>query len=425
MPLTDSAIRSAKPGAKPMKMTDAAGMYLSLQPTGARWWRLDYRINGKRKTLSLGTYPKVSLKEARDRRDEARKLVANGVDPSQARRTAKNQGSVEAANTFEAVAIEWMVKMGGQWAPSHYSKVLLRLKNDVFPWIGASPIAAIQATDLRRVLDRIQERGALDTAHRCLQTCSQIYGYAIATDRTQFNPCPSLKASLTPAVRKHFPTLVDPTAVGTLLRTLDTYMQGSPLTRAALKLAPLVFLRPGELRSAEWAHIDLSTGLMSIPGNKMKMGQPLIVPLSKQAVTVLEELRPLTGKGKYVFPCARSASRPMSSGTIGAAMQRMGIPKDEMSPHGFRAMARTILDEGLNIRPDFVEHQLAHSVKDPNGRAYNRTSFLAERRQMMQDWADHLDALKSGKPKVAQSRAKNRRPAETAVRRLRPYETRT
>lgn len=395
MALTNVSIQSAKPKDKPYKLFDGGGMYLEVAPSGSKWWRLKYRIDGKEKRISLGTYPEISLKDARERRGLARKQLANGVDPSASRKAAKVARVSECTNTLEAVAREWFSKHSTGWATSHSSKVIGRLQNDVFPWLGQRPAAEITAPELLAVLRRIEERGAIDTAHRVHQNLSQIFRYAIATGRAERNPAPDLQGALPRAQQRHFAAIVDPKAIGGLLRAIDGY-QGAFPTKCALKLAPLVFLRPGELRTAEWSEIDLERAEWSLPAEKMKMREAHLVPLSTQAVSILRELQALTGSERYLFPSARTKSRPMSNNAILSALRRMGFGKEEMSGHGFRAMARTILDEVLQVRPDFIEHQLAHTVRDPNGRAYNRTTHLAERRKMMQVWADYLDSLKAG-----------------------------
>ena len=395
MALTDTAARSAKPQAKPYKLSDSGGMYLEVAPSGGKWWRLKYRIDGKEKRISLGVYPEVSLKEARDRRDEARKLLAKGIDPSAHKQATKAATASQRANTLEAVGREWYQVNESSWVPTYSVKILSRLERLVFPYLGSRPIAEITAPEMLEILRRIEATGAVESAHRTRNYCSQIFRYAIATGRAERNPAQDLLGTLTPTTPKHLAAVTDPNKVGELLRAIDGY-SGTLAVKCALRLAPLVFVRPGELRAAEWAEIDLEAGEWNIPGERMKMGQPHLVPLSRQAVEILREIQPLTGNGRFVFPSARTKGRPMSDNAILAALRRMGIGKDEMTGHGFRAMARTILDEVLGVRPDFIEHQLAHAVRDPNGRAYNRTAHRAERHVMMQKWADYLDGLKAG-----------------------------
>ncbi|WP_376697247.1 tyrosine-type recombinase/integrase [Wenzhouxiangella sp. EGI_FJ10305] len=393
MPLTDTAIRNAKPADKARKLFDERGLYLEVAPSGGKWWRLKYRFGGKEKRISLGVYPDVALKEARERRDEARKLLANDIDPSEHRRTQKAAQHDRAANSFEAVAREWHTKHLPSWTEKHAETIIRRLELNVFPWLGGKPIADITAPQLLPVIRRIEERGALETAHRVLGCCGQVFRYAVATGRAERDPSGDLRGALPPVKSRHFAAVTDPNKIPAVLRAIDGY-EGTLPVRCALRLAPLVFVRPGELRKAEWADIDLDAAEWRYTVTKTNTHH--IVPLSRQAVAILRELEPLTGRGRYVFPSARSPKRPMSDNAVLAAMRRMGIGKDEMSGHGFRAMARTILDEVLGFRPDYIEHQLAHAVRDPNGRAYNRTAYLPERRKMMQAWADYLDALKDG-----------------------------
>lgn len=391
--LTPSAVANAKPQAAPYKLRDERGMYLLIQPDGARWWRFDYRRpdTAKRNTLSLGTFPDVSLKQARVRRDVARTLVADGIDPGERRKAE----AIAGADTFEAVAREWIAKHSTRWAASHTDKIMRRLERDVFPWIGNKPIAKLTAPDVLAVLRRIEARGSVETAHRALQNCGQAFRYGVATGHVAADVTRDLRGSLTPWKKGHYASITEPEKVGDLLRAIDG-LTGSYIVAAALKLGALLFVRPGELRKAEWTEIDLDAAEWNIPAAKMKMRQPHLVPLSAQAVAILRELQPLTGGGRYVFPGARSAKLPLSDMALNAALRRMGFDKDTMTTHGFRAMARTILDERLGFRPDFIEHQLAHAVRDPNGRAYNRTAHLAERGKMMQAWADYLDALRTG-----------------------------
>ncbi len=394
MPLSDTQCKTAKPKEKPYKMTDEKGLYLLVAVSGGKWWRFNYRFEQKHKTLSMGTYPETSLKQAREKRDEARKLVAAGIDPGVNRKASKAAKEGEIANSFEIVAREWHTKQSTSWVDSHSEKIIRRLERDIFPWLGHLPISAITAPEILETLQRIEDRGAIETAHRAHQNCSQVFRYAIATGRATYNPAPDLKGALSPVKSNHLAAITDPQIIGDLLRAIDSY-QGSFVTKSALRLAPLVFVRPGELRAAEWIEFNIEKAEWNIPATRMKMREPHLVPLSSQAINILKELHSLTGSGRYVFPSARTTQRPMSDNAILAALRRMGFSKDEMSGHGFRAMARTVLDEVLQIRPDFIEHQLAHAVRDPNGRAYNRTAHKAERHKMMQQWADYLDTLKN------------------------------
>jgi integrase len=393
MPLTDTAVRTAKPAAKSRKIFDGGGLYLEVSPAGGKWWRLKYRFGGKENRLSLGVYPDVSLKDARERRDEARKLLALGTDPSDNRKAAKLVRADRAANSFEVLTREWFDKYSTNWAKTHSDRIIARFERDVFPWIGGRPIAEITAPELLATVRRIEARGALETAHRALSTCGQVFRYAVATGRAERDPTGDLRGALPPFKGNHFAAITDPKRVGQLLREIEGY-QGTYAVNCALRLAPLVFVRPGELRFAQWADIDLDAAEWRYTATKTDT--PHIVPLATQAVAILRELHAVTGQGQYLFPSARSPRRAMSDNAILAALRRMGIAKDEMSGHGFRAMARTILDEVLGVRPDLIEHQLAHAVRDPNGRAYNRTAHLPERKKMMQQWADYLDKLKAG-----------------------------
>lgn len=392
MPLTDTAIRKIKPAAKTQRLFDGGGLYLEVSPNGGKWWRQKYRFLGKEKRLAHGTYPEVSLAEAREKRDAARKLLATGIDPGEHKKAIKAATSERAANSFEVVAREWLGKR--DWVESYKVKVTAWLDNDVFPWIGTRPIEGLKAPDFLKVARRIESRGAMESAHRVLQNCGQVMRYAIATGRAERNPVADLKGALSPAPERHHAAITETAGIGGLLRAIDGY-KGSAVTRAAMRMAPLVFVRPGELRHAEWSEIDLDAAEWSISADKMKMRQPHLVPLSRQAIAILEDIQPLTSRSRYVFPGGRSIQQPMSNNAINAALRRMGFDKDTMTAHGFRAMARTILDEVLHFRPDYIEHQLAHAVRDPNGRAYNRTSHLPERRKMMQAWADYLDNLKA------------------------------
>jgi integrase len=403
MTLTDTKIRNAKPSDKPTRLFDERGLYLEVSPAGGKWWRLKYRFGGREKRLSLGVYPDVTLKDARERRDAARKLLGDGVDPSENRKAIRSAQSDRAANSFEVVTREWFGKYSPGWADSHASRVIRLFERDIFPWIGGRPIAEITAPELLTVIRRIENRGALETAHRARTNCGQVLRYAVATGRCERDPSGDLRGALPPAKGKHFAATTEPSKLAGILRAMDGY-EGDLTVRCALRLAPLVFVRPGELRTAEWKDMDLDAAEWRY--TVTKTDAPHIVPLSRQAIAILRELQPLTGEGHFVFPGARTNRRPMSDNAILAAMRRMGIGKEEMTGHGFRAVARTILDEVLGFRPDFIEHQLAHAVRDPNGRAYNRTAHLPERRKMMQKWADYLDKLKAGAEVVEINQAK-------------------
>lgn len=383
---SDTAIRKAKPTDKTQRLFDGGGLYLEITPAGGKLWRQKYRFGGKEKRLAHGTYPEVSLAEARERRDDARKLLAAGTDPGEHKKAEKQAGEDRAANNFEAVAREWFGKFAPNWAASHAGKIMGRLENDLFPWIGSRPVAEIKAPELLRCLRRIESRGALETAHRVLQNAGQVFRYAIATGRADRDPSTDLRGALAPWKPQHYPAPTDPKAVGELLRAIDGYTGGN-VVKAMLRLAPLVFVRPGELRQAEWAEIDLEAAEWNIPAHKMKMREPHMVPLSRQAIEILTDLQPLTGNRAHVFPGGHDPRKPISEAALNAALRRMGYDKTTMTAHGFRAIARTLLDEELGFRPDIIEHQLAHAVRDPNGRAYNRTAHLAARRKMMQAWA--------------------------------------
>jgi integrase len=393
MALTDIAVRKAKPGPKSRKMYDGDGLYLEVTPAGGKWWRFRYTFGGKSKLLSMGTYPDVGLAKARERRGEARRLLVDGIDPGEHRKATRAMQAERAANSFEAVAREWYMKMAPTWNAAHGSRIIRRLERDIFPWLGARPVADVSAPELLRAIRRIEQRGALETAHRALQNCGQVLRYAVATGRAERDSSGDLRGALPPVRGTHFAAVTDPKEIAILLRTIDGY-EGTFPVRCALRLAPLVFVRPGELRQAEWSDIDLDAAEWRFHVTKTRTDH--IVPLSRQAVAILAELRALTGNGRYAFPGARSHERPMSDNALNAAMRRLDIPRDKMSTHGFRAMARTVLDEVLGFRVDLIEHQLAHAVRDANGRAYNRTAHLPERRRMMQAWADWLDRQRDG-----------------------------
>jgi integrase len=393
MALTDVKVRNAKPGEKQIKLTDGDGMYLLITPSGGKCWRLKYRFEGKEKVLAFGTYPEVSLSEAREKRFAARKQLANGIDPNAVKKAKKAAVETATENCFEVVAREWHEKFKSTWSEEHAGTIMSRLEQNVFPWLGKMTIGDIEAPDVLSVLRRVEERRAFETAHRIKSIFGQVFRYAIATSRVKRDVAADLKGALSPTNEKHHAAVTDPKKVAPLLRAIAGY-QGGFIVRSALQFASLVFVRPGELRHAEWSEINLDAAEWNIPAEKMKLKRAHLVPLSRQSVVILLELHHLTGRGRYVFPTVRSAARPMSENTVNAALRGMGYGSDEMTGHGFRAMARTMLDEVLQFRPDFIEHQLAHAVKDPNGRAYNRTAHLAQRREMMQAWADYLDELK-------------------------------
>lgn len=390
MPLTDTAIRNAKPKEKPYKMSDEKGMYLLVNQTG-KYFRFDYRFGGKRKTYAIGVYPDVTLKDARGKRDEARQLLQNQIDPSQHKQETKNIQKERAANSFETIAREWFAKNRHTWTHGHSRTIISRLENNVFPWLGLRPIAEILPPELLKIFRRIEDRGALETAHRVKQICGQVFRYAIATGRAERDPTADLRGALPPTKPKHMATITDPKQIGALLKAINDY-EGHPITRCALKLAPLVFVRPGELRHAEWQEIDYEQAEWKIPAEKMKMRTTHIVPLSLQAIQVLKDIEPVSGNGRYVFPSLRSSKRPMSNNTILGALRRLGYAKEEMTGHGFRAMASTILHE-QGYPQDVIERQLAHSERNSVRAAYNYAQYLPERRIMMQKWADYLYGL--------------------------------
>jgi integrase len=396
MAISDTTIKAAKPlPDKSYKLSDEKGLHILINPNGRKYFRLKYRFAGKEKTLSLGVYPETTLKEAREKRDIARKQLSDGIDPSENKKAIKESRVASTANSFEIVAREWYLRHMTDKSEHHQKRAMSLFVRDIFPYLGSTPISEIKAVDLLKALRRIEARNAIETAHRTLQICGQVFRYAIATGRIERDITPDLRGSLAQVKSGHFAAFTEPKEVAPLLKAIDIYT-GSFVVKSALKLAPLVFVRPSELRHAEWAHIDIEVKEWRYLVTKTKT--PHIVPLSNQAIEILITLHSLTGKGRFVFPSARTpnGSRAMSDVAMLAALRRMGFEKTEMSIHGFRAMARTILDEVLGFRPDFIEHQLAHAVRDANGRAYNRTSHLAERHKMMQRWADYLDSLKNG-----------------------------
>jgi integrase len=393
MALTATAVKQAKSTEKQYKLFDGRGLFLLVHPNGSKYWRFKYRYAGKEKLLSLGVYPDVTLANARERHQQARETVANGIDPGEVLKVKKLTRHLATADTFEALAREWFnVKMCDK-SKSHQDRTMRALEKDLFPVLGSRPVSSITPPELLAALRRIEARGAIETAHRAKQTAGQIFRYGVATGRAERDPSADLKGALKNPDKKHLASITNPAEVGRLMLAIDGF-RGTAAVRAALRLSPLLFQRPGEIRHMEWSEIDWEAKRWEIPAEKMKMRQPHIVPLSQQALEILEELHPLTGRGKYVFPSARGTSRCLSENGVRTALRAMGYDNDTMTPHGFRAMARTLLDEVLDFRVDWIEHQLAHAVRDPNGRAYNRTAHLEGRAKMMQGWADYLDGLR-------------------------------
>lgn len=400
MPLTYAAIQSAKATAKQQKLFDGNGLYLLIPPSGGKWWRLKYRFGGKEKLLSLGTWPEVPLKEARERREAARKQLADGIDPGAARKAEKRTKRLNAENSFEAIAREWHHKFSPDLSKSHASRNLRRLEIHVFPWLGGRPIADVEPPEVLEVLQRIERKGTIETAHRVRVLIGQVMRYAIATGRASRDVSVDLRGALPPAAVRHHAAITEPKQLSGLLRAIDGY-EGTTVVTAALRLAPLLFQRPGELRQAEWEEFDLVGAMWTIPSGRMKrkkaakeFGPDHLVPLSTQAVAILRELNLLTGRGRFVFPSLRGPSRPMSDMALSAAFKRMGFGSETALPHGWRATARTLAVEVLSVPAEVVEMQLAHGVRDSLGRAYNRTQWLDQRRELMQRWADYLDQLK-------------------------------
>lgn len=387
MALTDTEVRNAKPKEKPYKIYDEKGLYLIVTPRGGKWWRLNYRFQGKQKTISLGTYPEVTLKEAREKRDAFRKRLAQGEDPA---RSKKSSSEI----LFEDLAWQWFSCRKASWAPYHAQTVLERLRKYIIPALGKQPVSSITTPNVFQLLNQLQAEGKIETAHRVKQIISMIFRFGIVNGSATYDPASSIgRGMLIPSRPKHYPTLLDPKKIGGLMRAIDGYE--SIIVKYALKLLALTFVRPGELRKAEWKEVNLTEAIWEIPEERMKIKKPHIVPLSRQAVEALSNLNLFTGNSRYLFPSTRDKNRPISNMTLNAALRRMGFStKEDITSHGFRAMARTILHERLGYAPDVIELQLAHSVPDRLGEAYNRTRFLEERRRMMQDWADFLDRVK-------------------------------
>ena len=396
MALTALEIKNVKPTDKQIKLFDGGGLFLLVKPNGAKYWRLKYRYAGKEKMLSFGVYPEISLSDAREKRQDARKLLDANIDPSEDKRAKQTAITAQSENSFETIAREWYVRHAPNWSANHSSKIIARLEKDVFPWMGKSAIAEITPPQLLATIRRIENRGALETAHRTLANCGQIFRYAVATGRAQRDPSGDLRGAL-PLVKKdnHFAAITDPKIIGELMRDINAY-QGSFIVRCAFRLSPLLFVRPGELRKMEWADVNLETAQWIYFVTKTETKH--IVPLAKQAVEILKEIQPLTGHGKYVFYGERDHDRPMSDNAIRSAMRRMGWSNDEMTPHGFRAMASTLLDN-MGYKQEWLERQLAHEEANKVKAAYKREAwrmYLPERTAMMQQWADYLDELAKG-----------------------------
>ena len=411
MPLTDAALRKIQPSPKHRKLADSHGLYIEVAPAGGKWWRLKYRIDGKEKRISLGVYPGVGIKAAREAAEAARALLKQGLDPSAHRKAEKSlqatqraavereESGLPAEDSFEAIAREWFDTRKGEWAPKYAEKILARLEQDIFPHVGGVPIEALSPPVLLKTIRRIEARGVIETAHRALDSCSQVYRYAIAIGKAESNPARDLKGALRKPLPSHFPAITEPTRLGELLQAIHAY-RGSAIVRAALHLMPLVILRPGELRLAAWEEINFEQAVWTVPAARMKRskagklhGKPHIVPLSTQALEILWDLYPVTQMSPFIFRGERHHDRPMSDATVNAALRAMGFPAEEVSGHGFRATARTMLAERLGIADNVIEAQLAHTVKDSLGRAYNRTEYLNERVAMMQAWGDYLTSL--------------------------------
>lgn len=390
--ITDIAARNAKPGEKPYKLAAGSSLYLEVMPNGAKYWRLKYRFAGREKRLALGVYPEVSLKQAVSGRDSARMKIREGIDPSAEKQSRKLRTRLSAANTFEAVAREWLEKQRASLAASTFKKATWTLEKLAFPWLGKVPITDIEPADVLAVLRRVEARGKHETTHRLKQRLAQVFRFAIASGLVRTNPVSELRDALTPVTSRRRAAITDPGEISQLLRDLDAY-QGSFSVSCALKVAPHLFVRPGELRRAEWSEFDLERAEWRIPAAKMKMREEHIVPLSRQVIEVLAELQPLTGHRPYLFPSVRSPREPMSSNTVNAALRRLGYDKETMTGHGFRALASTRLNE-MGWKPDVIERQLAHAERNKVRAAYNRATYMTDRRAMMQQWSDYLDDLR-------------------------------
>lgn len=404
MALTDTFIKNLKWAGAPAgeKHTDGQGLYLLIKATG-KYWRMNYRFAGKQKTLAIGVYPAVPLAKARQRRDKARELFADGIDPSKAKQVEKQAQVVAAANTFELVAREFLVTKTDAWTPMYAAKWLRGMSKDLFPYIGSLPLASITAPMLLDALRKCEKRGAIESAHTLRQTAGQVFRYGIQTGRCVSSPAADLQGALKPVNTKHMAAILEPVKVGELMRSIASYT-GQPMTRVALMVSALLFQRPGNIRQMEWAWVNFDNAMLTIPSQDMKRrkhqkvnGRPHFVPLAPQALTALQEMQPLSGHGRYVFPSLLTGERPMSDNTVNSALRRMGYTNSEMTAHGFRATARTLMIERLpGVSADVIEAQLAHGKSGPLGSAYDRAEFMDQRRKMMVEWADYLDKLRAG-----------------------------
>lgn len=395
MALTDTFLRGLKVPAKPEKYTDGEGMYLYATPSGGRLWRLDYRFDGKRKTLSFGAYPAISLKEARRRRDEAKEKIAKNIDPGQEKKTAKVVEAAqkkEQAATFEAIGHEWFEKRTAHLTPEYRKQILSRIENQLFPYVGTKPMASLEASDILNAVNHAVKRGAIETAHRLVQIAGQICRYGRILGCCKYDVTSGLTEALPQMQTKHLAAITDPKEVGILLQAINLY-QGDTSVRYALKLLPYTFVRSNELRGARWAEFDYKSANWTIPAGRMKMKTPHVVPLAKQVLILLEELMPHSGHSEFLFPSPQSNSKPISDMGLLNALRRMGYQRGEMTIHGFRSTASTLLNE-LGFRADIIEHQLAHTERNSVRKAYNKAEYLTERKEMMQSWADYLDELR-------------------------------
>jgi len=396
--LTATAVKNAKTRTKSYNLSDGGGLYVLVKPNGTKAWRFNYRFAGKQKTLAIGVYPDISLKKAREKHQEARQNLTNHIDPNIYKKAKRISDQDMQFNSFKVIALEWLQKRGTK-SDGGDKRLIRLLQKDLFPYIGSLPVSQVTSPDLLRALRRIEHRGAVNTAHRAPQIAGMVFRYAVATGRAERDPSFDLKGALAQPTKTHFKSITEPAEVGPLIAAINNY-QATPVVMAALRLTPLLFCRPGELRHLEWKEVNFDEARIELPASKMKTREPHIIPLATQAMEILKELQLITGRSKFVFPSARGNSRPLSENGVRTALRTLGYKNEQISPHGFRAMARTILDEILNFPVDWIEHQLAHSVKDANGRAYNRTKHLEQRRGMMQTWADYLDQLASSVNKI-------------------------